>query len=292
MGAVFAFFSGFYYWYRRMFNYNINEKLASIHFWLTFLGVNLTFFPMHFLGLAGMPRRIPDYPDAYAAFNLIASWGSLISLIGVFVFIFAIKRSVFKKSYVVFFSKRLSSYLTSSFFLFLERRPRLRRKLYRIKTKIQTNPTIQQIYVKMQNMLCKVAEVVVRIYTRLKENTYKNLNTLCIKIFKQPFPEIHAQVLKMIAFSKAEIKQNLEERTKEKENFYAMFSEPFRGNYSNEVESKYKLKFSKKYYRKLKIFADIAAKRPLPKTRGLSEEEKRKLLLAELYAVDYNPFRD
>jgi len=65
MGAVFAFFAGFYYWYERMFTYRLNEKLAVVHFWLTFIGVNLTFFPMHFLGLAGMPRRVPDYNEAY-----------------------------------------------------------------------------------------------------------------------------------------------------------------------------------------------------------------------------------
>ena len=95
MGAVFAFFAGFYYWYYRMFSpYTISERWSTVHFWLTFLGVNLTFFPMHFLGLAGMPRRIPDYPDAYAGFNAIASWGSLITLVGVGVFIVAIYRGI------------------------------------------------------------------------------------------------------------------------------------------------------------------------------------------------------
>src|SRR3954466_12234210 len=63
MGAVFAMFSGFYYWLDRFLDVRYNEVYAQIHFWLTFIGVNVTFFPMHFLGLAGMPRRIPDYPD-------------------------------------------------------------------------------------------------------------------------------------------------------------------------------------------------------------------------------------
>jgi len=81
MGAVFAIFSGFYYWIAKMSGLQYSEVLGQIHFWIFFVGVNVTFFPMHFLGLAGMPRRIPDYPDAYAGWNLIASYGSYLSAI-------------------------------------------------------------------------------------------------------------------------------------------------------------------------------------------------------------------
>jgi len=73
LGAVFSLFAGFYYWFSKMSGRQYNEFLGQVHFWLFFVGVNILFFPMHFLGLDGMPRRIPDYPDAYAYWNHIAS---------------------------------------------------------------------------------------------------------------------------------------------------------------------------------------------------------------------------
>lgn len=90
MGAVFSIFAGFYYWIGKMTGLEYDESMGQTHFWLTFIGVNLTFFPMHFLGLAGMPRRIPDYPDAYASWNVFASVGSLISFLSVIYFMFVI----------------------------------------------------------------------------------------------------------------------------------------------------------------------------------------------------------
>jgi len=88
MGAVFALFAGFYYWVQKLFGARYSEELGQIHFWLFFIGVNLTFFPMHFLGLAGMPRRIPDYPDVYAFWNGVCSLGSFISIVSVGVFFY------------------------------------------------------------------------------------------------------------------------------------------------------------------------------------------------------------
>jgi len=87
LGAVFAIFAGFYYWFPKMSGRMLSEFWGKVHFWVTFVGVNVTFFPMHFVGLAGMPRRIPDYPDAYAGWNMVASYGSYISAFGVLIFL-------------------------------------------------------------------------------------------------------------------------------------------------------------------------------------------------------------
>lgn len=76
MGALFALFAGFYYWFGKMSGRQYPEFWGRVHFWLTFVGVNLIFFPMHFLGLAGMPRRVPDYPDAYHGWNTLCSYGA------------------------------------------------------------------------------------------------------------------------------------------------------------------------------------------------------------------------
>ena len=90
MGAVFAMFAGWYYWIGKITGLQYPEVLGQIHFWMFFAGVNITFFPMHFLGLAGMPRRIPDYPDALAGWNAVASFGSYISAISALFFFYIV----------------------------------------------------------------------------------------------------------------------------------------------------------------------------------------------------------
>jgi cytochrome c oxidase subunit 1 len=87
MGAVFGLFSGWYFWSTKILGLSYDDKLAKIHFWTFFIGVNVTFFPQHFLGLQGMPRRISDYPDAFAGWNLISSFGSIISVVSTIIFI-------------------------------------------------------------------------------------------------------------------------------------------------------------------------------------------------------------
>ena len=87
LGAVFAIFAGWYYWFPKMSGYMYNEALGKLHFWLTFIGANVLFFPQHFLGLAGMPRRYVDYPDAFAYWNWWSSVGSYITATGTLVFI-------------------------------------------------------------------------------------------------------------------------------------------------------------------------------------------------------------
>lgn len=115
MGAVFAIFAGFYHWLGLFYGVSYPKYIARLHFWLTFSGVNITFFPMHFLGISGMPRRIPDYPDIYWSWNFIASIGSLVSLFGLVLFVILLvylvldyyKLISYNMKYVLHFEKGL-----------------------------------------------------------------------------------------------------------------------------------------------------------------------------------------
>jgi len=93
LGAVFGVFAGFYLWVGKITGYAYPETLGKIQFWLMFLGVNLTFGPMHMLGLSGMPRRIPDYPDAYIGWNQMSSHGSMITVLSAILFFYIIYRT-------------------------------------------------------------------------------------------------------------------------------------------------------------------------------------------------------
>jgi cytochrome c oxidase subunit 1 len=93
LGAMFGIFAGFYYWFGKMSGHQYDETLGKIHFWLTFVGVNLAFFPQHFLGLAGMPRRIPDYPDAFWGWNMVSSVGAFIAGASAIFFMYVVYRA-------------------------------------------------------------------------------------------------------------------------------------------------------------------------------------------------------
>jgi len=97
LGAVFAIFAGWYYWFPKITGYMYSETWGRLHFWLTFIGVNLAFFPMHFLGMSGMPRRVADYPDAFAGMNLISSIGAYISATGLVVFLIGMAYALLRK---------------------------------------------------------------------------------------------------------------------------------------------------------------------------------------------------
>ena len=87
LGAVFSIFGGYYYWFEKMYGIKYNGFLGGLHFWLMFIGVNVIFFPQHFLGMQGMPRRYIDYPEGFHFWNLVSSWGYVITIFGVLVFL-------------------------------------------------------------------------------------------------------------------------------------------------------------------------------------------------------------
>ncbi len=97
LGSLFGIFAGFYFWIGKMSGHQYPEFWGKVHFWLMFIGVNLTFFPQHFLGAAGMPRRYPDYPEAFAGWNFVSSVGSYVSVLGFLVFFYVIYRTFTSK---------------------------------------------------------------------------------------------------------------------------------------------------------------------------------------------------
>jgi cytochrome c oxidase subunit 1 len=97
LGAVFGIFAGWYYWFPKMTGYMLSETIGHVHFWVTFVGVNIVFFPQHFLGLAGMPRRVADYPDAFEGWNYVSSVGAYVAVLGVLIFFFGLAEAFYRK---------------------------------------------------------------------------------------------------------------------------------------------------------------------------------------------------
>ena len=104
MGAVFSIFAGVIHWWPLVFGISMKIDYLLTHFWLMFIGVKLTFFPQHFLGLKGMPRRYVDYPDCYRFWNQISSLGSIMSIFGVCFFFFILWESLVANRGLVYFS--------------------------------------------------------------------------------------------------------------------------------------------------------------------------------------------
>jgi cytochrome c oxidase subunit 1 len=97
LGAIYSIFAGFYYWFEKMFGVKYNELLGLIHFWVFFIGVNLIFFPQHFLGMQGMPRRYVDYPDAFAFWNQVSSIGYVIMAFGLLFFFIMLAEAAIRR---------------------------------------------------------------------------------------------------------------------------------------------------------------------------------------------------
>ena len=109
IGVVFSLIGGIHQWFPLFFGYGLNEFLSKAHFFVIFVGVNLTFFPQHFLGLAGIPRRYTDYPDSLLKWNIVSRVGSIISFVGALFFIYIIWEClVFKRPIIFVFNKRIS----------------------------------------------------------------------------------------------------------------------------------------------------------------------------------------
>jgi cytochrome c oxidase subunit 1 len=101
VAAVFAIFAGWYYWFPKITGYMYSETIGKLHFWVMFIGVNILFFPQHFLGLSGMPRRYVDYPDAFAGWNYISSIGAYISAFSILIFLFGMALALVRKEKAV-----------------------------------------------------------------------------------------------------------------------------------------------------------------------------------------------
>jgi cytochrome c oxidase subunit 1 len=125
MGAVFALFSAWYFWIPKISGLSYDISYGKIHYWSMFIGVNTTFFPQHFLGLQGMPRRISDFADAFTGWNMVSSFGSFISVVSTVVFLVMVYTQIHGSTLILtsnnlsvltpYFSDTLKHYLNRSF---------------------------------------------------------------------------------------------------------------------------------------------------------------------------------
>lgn len=109
IGAVFAIMGGLVHWIPILFNISLKTSLLKIQFFSMFVGVNMTFFPQHFLGLNGMPRRYSDYPDGFTSWNVVSSIGSILSFISTLLLIFIFWEGITSSRLVVFAHSSSSS---------------------------------------------------------------------------------------------------------------------------------------------------------------------------------------
>jgi cytochrome c oxidase subunit 1 len=116
MGAVFGMFSAWYFWIPKILGLFYNIRISKMQFWVLFIGVNVTFFPQHFLGLQGMPRRISDYADAFTSWNVLSSLGSIISVVAALMFLYIVYSQLTKYSHTT----RYPWFITPFFFDFLQ----------------------------------------------------------------------------------------------------------------------------------------------------------------------------
>jgi cytochrome c oxidase subunit 1 len=120
IGAVFGIFAGIVHWFPLFFGVTLHPRITVAQFFVMFFGVNLTFFPQHFLGLAGIPRRYSDYPDTYVKWNTISSFGSIVSFIGLLFFIFLIWEALVSQRHIMFTLHKVSRIEWNSSFIPLE----------------------------------------------------------------------------------------------------------------------------------------------------------------------------
>jgi len=180
MGAVFAIFAGYYHWLRKFFGVYYDEELARVHFILTFIGVNLTFFPMHFLGLMGMPRRIPLYPIIYDFWNRVSSFGSFITFTSVVLFFFIFSLSFLNSDYYVDSCDPYThKSVTDRIILFIKNLPYNIKRLYKEHVQPEIDAKLEEFWA-VNHMVSVIMRKYVPFYHSLELFLYRKLCKLIV----------------------------------------------------------------------------------------------------------------